>query len=194
MCICRFTVMAFVYVFARRDPKTTFFERCIPSQGRVVSPVQFLDHTLNCRPSTTRCQRHSPQVCRWQSTCRPDYLQRWNNVPAGGKRTIWCDRKYLLMNITKTNEVVIDFRRNTGEIHTLSIKKESEILQVSECGEIGRFRKVNTMTWEPFAYKNFGTKRFVCQNDNTRGNNPDKRWRWTRLYDRKIAPKSTDDP
>ncbi len=96
---------------------STLVLRRLRSQPTPVLPV----HTRLY--SYTQLQRHR-QICRWHNGDRPDHRQRWDGLQRGGEYlTKWCQENHLSLNIDKTKELVVDFRRQSREHTPISIDK-----------------------------------------------------------------------
>ena len=104
-------------------------------QGCVLSPVLFSLFTSDCQCSLSECS-----IIKYaDDTVITGYLNSENIEPyttTVDNFVKWCDDHFLLLNVSKTKEVIIDFRRNVMEHKSLAIHGE-EVEQVSEYKYLG---------------------------------------------------------
>ncbi len=72
--------------------------------------------------SYTQLQYHR-QICRWHNGDRPDHRQQRDGLQRGGTLTKWCQENHLSLNIDKTKELVVDYRRQSREHTPITIDK-----------------------------------------------------------------------
>lgn len=103
-------------------------------QGCVLSPVLFSIYTSDCVSTDANCS-----IIKYaDDTVISGYL----SCDAGSYFSLihqfveWCDRHYLLLNVSKTKEMIIDFRKNEGD-HVPLVIHGTEVEQVSEYKYLG---------------------------------------------------------
>lgn len=92
-------------------------------QGCVLSPVLFTIYTADCRTADAS----NLQIKFADDTSLTGLLRDSDEAKyrqAVGDLVDWCDRNFLELNVAKTEEMVIDFRRKSDEIYPLVIKGE----------------------------------------------------------------------
>ena len=101
-------------------------------QGTVLSPVLFTLYTNDCiGTNITPVIKYSDDTAIEDlSNSDSIYMQEVERF------TTWCDKNYLELNVKKTKELVIDFRRNPNDIPDLVIKGE-KVERVSEYKYLG---------------------------------------------------------
>ena len=107
----------------------------IQTQGTVLSPFLFSLFTADCRTTIDTCTTDkfaddtalTGQITDDDDT---DYRQEIDNF------VDWCDDNYLHLNVDKTKEMIIDFRRNRAALTPIIIKG-AEIQQVETYKYLG---------------------------------------------------------
>ena len=91
-------------------------------QGCVISPVLFTIYTNDCsiNEKETKLIKFADDstIQGLISTSEKQYIDNVNNF------TSWCDEHFLLLNIKKTKELIIDFRIMKDPLKQLTIKDE----------------------------------------------------------------------
>jgi hypothetical protein len=90
-------------------------------QGCVLSPVLFTIYTADCRTADAS----NLQIKFADDTSLTGLLRDSDEAKyrqAVGELVDWCDRNFLELNVTKTEEMIVDFRRKPGNIDPLIIK------------------------------------------------------------------------
>ena len=104
-------------------------------QGCVLSPVLFTIYTADCRtndPSLVQIKFADDTSLSGLITNSEETKYR----EAVTELVNWCDRHYLELNVTKTEEMIVDFRTRKEPIQPLVIKGE-EVRQVSAYKYLG---------------------------------------------------------
>ena len=92
-------------------------------QGCVLSPALFTIYTADCRTKES-CSlqiKFADDTSLTGLICDSDET-RYREAVA--ELVDWCDSNYLQLNVTKTEEMIFDFRKNTSDIQPLVIKQE----------------------------------------------------------------------
>ena len=93
-------------------------------QGTVLSPFLFTLYTSDCRFSSSDCylQKFSDDsavvgcISRGNETLYRDSVDQFVG---------WCESNHLLLNVTKTKELIIDFRKEKEQMQPIVIKGEN---------------------------------------------------------------------
>ena len=104
-------------------------------QGTVLSPFLFTLYTSDCRFNEPSCylQKFSDDSAVIGCIYDKDEELYRNNV---NTFVDWCDRNYLLLNVTKTKELIVDFRKSKEPMEPICIKGEN-VQIVSEYKYLG---------------------------------------------------------
>ena len=104
-------------------------------QGTVLAPFLFTLYTADCRSSSISC----PLVKFADDTMMLGLVKNDNETHYRAEIDHfieYCDNNYLELNVSKTKEMVIDFRRNKKELDTIVIKNIA-VEQVSNYKYLG---------------------------------------------------------
>ena len=114
-------------------------------QGCVLSPVLFTTYTADCRANDTN---GNIQIKFADDTSLSGLIKNEDESSyreAVDELVAWCDRHYLVLNVTKTEEMVIDFRTKGEPIQPLTIKGE-DVRQVESYKYLGTIID-NQLNW-----------------------------------------------
>ena len=91
-------------------------------QGCVLSPALFTTYTAECRAKNATSNIQIKFADDTSLTGLVSNADEASYREAVTELVEWCDENYLELNVTKTEEMVVDFRRNPGTIEPLIIK------------------------------------------------------------------------
>ena len=114
-------------------------------QGCVLSPVLFTTYTADCRAKDSI---HNIQIKFADDTSLSGLIENGDEKSyreAVEELVEWCDNHYLVLNVTKTEEMIIDFRTKKESLRPLTIKGE-DVRQVSSYKYLGTIID-NQLSW-----------------------------------------------
>ena len=126
------TIIDWIFSFLTDRPQRVTVGRAVSDvlvtntgapQGCVLSPALFTIYTADCRAKEDcNLQIKFADDTSLTGLIRDSDETKYREGVA--ELVDWCDRNYLQLNVTKTEEMIFDFRKNPGNINSLVIKEE----------------------------------------------------------------------